>query len=110
METGEEIDVASLRRAVALGAIQWHLHALSRALERGISRGETIRAILEGEVIEVYVHDRPFPSCLILHASPKPLHVVAAVDSGACVAHIITVYRPDAERFESDWKTRRKQP
>jgi hypothetical protein len=105
-----EYELGPLRRAVEAGTIHWHQHALSRALERGISRTETILAILEGEVIEVYLHDRPYPSVLLLHTAPQPLHVVAAVDVLASVAHVITVYRPDIKHFESDWKTRRKQP
>lgn len=107
---GAGYDIENLRQAVLAGKIQWHHHALIRALERGISRNEAIQAILNGEVIETYVNDRPYPSVLILHAEAQPLHVVAAVDVIASVAHIITIYRPDSKHFESDWKTRRKQP
>ncbi len=105
---GVEYDLAPLHRAVLAGGIQWQQHALARALERGISRGETIQAILQGEVIEVYTHDRPYPSLLMFYAEAQPLHVVVAADVAASVAHVITVYRPDLQHFESDWKTRRR--
>ena len=102
-------DISLLRSAMAKGNIQWHQHALVRCLERGISRERAILAVLYGEVIEQYLDDRPYPSCLILQVDGEPLHVVAAVDPHAEVAHIITVYQPDLERFEMDLKTRKKK-
>ena len=107
---GEDFDIALLRAAVVEGRIQWHLHALERFLERGISRAEVINAILHGEVIEVYTTDRPYPSGLILRVETEPVHVVAAAESTSAVCHIITAYRPDLEHFEADYKTRRKKP
>jgi hypothetical protein len=106
---GKDFDIALLRAAVIEGRIQWHLHALERFLERGISRAEVISAILQGEVIEVYTTDRPYPSGLILHVETEPVHVVAAAESVDSVCHVITAYRPDLERFEADYKTRRKK-
>ena len=106
---GKNFDIALLRTAVVEGRIQWHLHALERFLERGISRAEVINAILDGEVIEVYTTDRPYPSCLILRVETEPVHVVAAAESTSSVCHIITAYRPDLEHFEADYKTRRKK-
>ncbi|MBI2422566.1 MAG: DUF4258 domain-containing protein [Candidatus Hydrogenedentes bacterium] len=101
-------NIAILRHAVAVGRVQWQSHALSRCLERGITRSEVLQAMLTGEVIEVYAEDRPYPSCLILSRATQPLHVVAAVDPQALQTHIITAYRPDAAHFHDDWKTRRK--
>lgn len=63
---------------------------------------------MKGELIEVYLYDRPHPSCLILSVGAEPLHVVVALDYQASVCHVVTVYRPDLEHFESDWKTRKK--
>lgn len=106
---GKDFDIALLRAAVVEGRIQWHLHALERFLERGISRAEVINAILHGEVIEVYTTDRPYPSGLILRVETEPVHVVAAAESAGSVCHVITAYRPDLEHFEADYKTRRKK-
>ncbi len=78
-------------------------------MERGLTRAEVMDAIINGEVIEVYMEDRPYPSCLILNAGPIPLHVVAAADAEARICPVITVYRPDAAHFEADWKTRKKE-
>ena len=48
---GKDFDIALLRAAVVEGRIHWHLHALERFLERGISRAEVVNAILHGEVM-----------------------------------------------------------
>jgi hypothetical protein len=98
-----------LRTSASESRIHWHQHAFERLLERGITRAEVIGAIINGEVIEVYPEDRPYPSCLILQIAAEPLHVVAAADPDARVCHVITAYRPDLEHFESDFKTRKKE-
>lgn len=104
----DEVDLDGLRRSVDEGRLQWQVHALERLLERGLSRQQVERAIMNGEVIETYPQDRPFPSCLMLHSQPEPLHVVVAFDPGARICHIITAYAPDTEHFEPDFRTRRK--
>ena len=100
-------DVKALRDAARKGRIHWHQHALERFLERGIWRAEVLSAIMQGEVIEIYSTDQPYPSCLILNVETEPVHVVAAVDPAAQICHVITAYRPDREHFERDSKTRR---
>ncbi len=97
-----------LRETAAQGRIYWHQHALERFLERGISRSEVIRAIIKGEVIDVYRADRPYPSHLILYVGDEPVHVVAAADPTEKICHVITAYRPDPEHFEPGFRTRRK--
>jgi Domain of unknown function (DUF4258) len=104
----EDFDIAMLRGAAAQGRIQWHQHALERLLERGISRSEVVGAIMNGEVIEIYPADRPYPSCLILYVETEPVHVAVAADPTARVCHVITAYRPDLGHFEPGFRTRRK--
>jgi hypothetical protein len=105
-----DADVKILREAAASGRIHWHQHALERFLERGITRAAVVGAIMNGEVIEWYPTDRPYPSCLILHVGTEPLHVVAAADPVAGICHVITAYQPDPGHFEADFRTRRKKP
>jgi hypothetical protein len=71
-------------------------------------RGEIVSAIMNGEIIETYPKDRPYPSCLVLGVEEEPVHVVASADTAARICHIITAYRPDLEHFEPDFKTSRK--
>lgn len=85
----------------------WRRHALERMLERSISRAEVINAVQNGEIIEEYAQDFPYPSCLVYNLENEPLHVVAALDGQKCF--IITVYRPSLEEFESDYKTRKNR-
>jgi hypothetical protein len=78
-------------------------------MERGISRDEVKQALLDGELIEEYPNDNPFPSGLILgFINEIPLHVVLGIDKETNYCYIITAYWPDLEYFESDYKTRRK--
>ena len=85
------------------GAVEWTNHAVKRMLQRGITRSEVRQAILTGEIIEDYPEDYPYPSSLILGSNK--LHVVCGVGEGRL--WIITAYRPEAEMWESDLKTRR---
>lgn len=65
--------------------------------------------LMEGEVIEIYADDKPYPSALFWGWSGgQPIHVVAAHDSQSNYCFIITVYRPDLKHFLQDYKTRRK--
>lgn len=77
-------------------------------MERGISRAEVVSAIMNGEIIEAYPADRPYPSYLILGVEVEPVHVVTSADPVARICHVITAYRPDLEHFEPDFKTKRK--
>jgi hypothetical protein len=104
----DDVDFDILRASAAQGRIHWHQHALERFFERGISRVEIVSAIMNGEIIEAYPTDRPYPSCLILGVEVEPVHVVASVDPVARICHVITAYRPDLEHFGPDFKTRRK--
>ncbi len=77
--------------------------------ERDISESEVENAVKEGEIIVSYPDDTPYPSFLCLHYDPKsPLHVVYAVDEHGTII-VITVYRPDLEGWESDFKTRKEK-
>jgi hypothetical protein len=102
------MDREKLINAVQNGKIEWQTHALERMMKRGIS-GEIVKQVLlKGEIIEDYPDDKPFPTALFLGwFEGKPFHVVTALDSHSGYCFVITVYRPDLEHFESDYKTRR---
>lgn len=90
------MDIESIAELVEEGHLQWQRHALERMMERGISRKEVIYILSEGEIIERYPDDHPFPSVLVLgFMNEKPLHAV------------IGVYIPDTNNFEEDFKTRK---
>ena len=84
------------------------LHADMRRRQRGITIPDIKQAIMNGEIIEDYPADYPYPSCLILGYTmdKAPLHLVCGA-SGEDL-YIVTVYRPSPEKWERDWKTRKE--
>ena len=87
----------------------WTEHVATRLRERGIKRADVIECIESGEIIEQYADDAPFPSCLIFGncGADEPLHVVVGLnrDTLCCM---ITAYRPDLDKWESDFKTKKE--
>ena len=67
-------------------------------------------SVMHGEVIEDYHIDKPYPSCLILgrNFSGDPIHSVWAYNQDNRWAVLVTVSRPDPERW-IDWKVRVKK-
>lgn len=66
-------------------------------------------AINNGEIIEYYYDDFPYPSCLVLGKdyNNNKLHIVCGISED--FLHIITVYYPNTIKWEKDMKTRRKK-
>jgi hypothetical protein len=88
--------------------ILFRAHAVQRMFERAVSTKSVLQALQSGETIEDYSATMPEPSRLILSFQGKrPFHVVVCEDIGANEATIITVYIPDAERWNKNFKSRR---
>jgi len=83
-------------------------HADEEAQADRLSFDEIFISVFQGEIIEDYPHDRPYPSCLIYgHTfSRDPVHSVWAHNDDNRWAVLITVYRPDPRRC-INWRTRR---
>jgi len=103
-----EMDISQIRALMAEGKIVWTEHIAIRLRERGIKRADLIKCIENGEIIEKYPDDAPFPSCLIFGKclAGRPLHVVTGLNAGV-LSCMITAYRPDLEKWENDFKTRK---
>jgi hypothetical protein len=85
-------------------------HAVERMFEREISASDVERMLGEGEVIEDYPDDAPFPSAIVLgFVNDSPVHVVAALDSQNERCHVITVYRPDPALWDAKFRRRRRR-
>jgi hypothetical protein len=104
----DAIEISSLKKLVSEGLIVWTEHLALRLRQRNIKRADVITCIQNGEIIEQYPTDMPFPSCLVLGASVngKPLHVVCGLNPGV-ICCMITAYFPSEEHWESDNKTRK---
>ena len=88
--------------------IVFRTHAIQRMFERQISEKDVHGILMDGEVIENYPDDLPYPSCLMLGwVMSRPLHVVLAENIEGKERIIITVYEPSPIQWESDFKRRR---
>ena len=83
-------------------------HADEEAQADHFSFDEIFTSVLQGEIIENYPDDKPYPSCLIYGKtfSREPVHSVWAYHQETRWAVLITLYRPDPARW-LDWRTRR---
>ncbi len=84
-------------------------HADEEACNDRLSFDEIFSSVLVGEIIEQYPDDEPYPSCLIYgkNIRDEPIHSVWAYNRETESAALVTVYRPDPERWV-DWRIRRK--
>lgn len=104
------MDREKLKSAVEKGQIEWQRHALERMIERGISREDVKKILLTGDIIEEYPDDKPYPGVLISgDLKTEHFHVVVAFDQESEWCFVITVYRPDLDHFEADYKTRKRR-
>lgn len=90
--------------------LSFRVHAVQKMFERSITQDDVAYVIEQGEVIRKYEDDTPYPSRLMLGwRGTRPLHVVAADDEAAEETIVITVYEPDPELWEPDFKTKKGQ-
>lgn len=93
------------------GFILWSRHATLELVNEGWPRREVEEGMQLCEVIEDYpAQHRPLPDCLTLGKLRNGInfHVVVAVDVPNDRLFIITVYKPDEEEWENDWRTRKR--
>lgn len=103
------LDILELRKLCIPKNIRITLHAAKRLEQRRIFLKDVIACIMNGEIIEQYPDDYPYPSCLILGMSieDKYLHVV--IGNHESDLFLITAYFPSFDKWESDFKTRKEQ-
>ena len=88
--------------------IFFRLHAVQRMFERNISAKKVSQALQSGETIEDYSTEMPEPGRLILGFQGKrPFHVVASENPQTKEITIITVYIPDPDKWNKDFRSRR---
>jgi len=101
------ITIEELHKLCTDGTIKWTTHTLMRLQERGINPSDIKSCIINGEIIEQYPNDYPYPSCLLSGTSiaGKYIHIVTGVGHG--YLWIITAYFPSSEKWNEDFKTRK---
>lgn len=104
----ENLKIDTIRKLVNDEKIRWTNHTLVRLFQRNISQKDIKDAILNGEIIEEYEKDYPYPSCLVygITLNNKVLHVVCGLNENEL--WIITAYIPDNIKWRSDLKTRKE--
>ena len=86
----------------------FRVHALQRMFERNISAKNISQALQSGETIEDYSSEMPEPSRLVLSVQGnRPIHVVVSENQTAREVTVITVYIPDTDKWNKDFKSRR---
>ena len=94
---------------MTLGRLVFRVHAIQRMFQRQVSERDIRQVLEKGDVIERYPDAVLYPGRLMLGwAGSRPLHVVAAENKKDSETIVITVYEPDPELWEADFK-RRKQ-
>lgn len=75
--------------------------------ERSIKYDDIVSSVLNGDIIEQYQDDTPYPSCLVCGYTEKgqPLHIVISLNKN--IAWIITIYVPSLDKWNDDFKTRK---
>lgn len=93
---------------MAFERLVFRVHAIQRMFQRGINADDVRHVLTNGEVIEDYPHDTPYPSYLVLAWSgSRPIHVLAADNAASQETIVITVYEPEADHWESDFRRRK---
>ena len=88
--------------------VLFRVHAVQRMFERSISAKKISQSLQSGETIEDYSGEMPEPSRLILGFQGKrPFHLVTSENPETNEITIITVYIPDPDKWNKDFKSRR---
>ena len=82
-------------------------HAFKRLRERKITIDDIINGIKNGEIIEDYPDDYPYPSCLVLGFSLNDTHIHIVCGVGDNKLWLISAYYPTLDLWEDDYKTRK---
>ncbi len=84
------------------------VHAIKRMARRRIGEADIRHVLQTGETIKTYPHDKPYPSRLVLGwRDERPLHVVVAENSDDAETIVITVYEPDPQEWDGDFRRRK---
>lgn len=97
-----------IKKLCAERKIELTIHVLKRCRQREIAIEDVMACILNGEIIEDYPDDYPFPSCLILGMSiaKQDLHVVVGCDGEKI--YLVTAYYPNEEKWQPNHRDRKE--
>ena len=104
-----KLNINKIKELVKDKKIRWTNHVIIRLLQRNIMQIDIENALLNGEIIEEYDNNYPYPSCLVygLNLNNKVLHIVCG--SNGIELWIITAYYPDNIEWEENLKKRKEK-
>ena len=102
------MNIQDIIEAIETKQVRISDHAKDEAKEDSLMLNDIFHSVRNGEIIEDYSNDKPYPSCLIYGKTDRkePLHSVWAFKGKKKKAVLITVFRPDPMR-RVGWKERR---
>ena len=90
-------------------SIKYRVHALKRMFERNINDSDVSTVLEHGEVINEYPDDTPYTSKLFKGVvSGRILHIVIAENESDKEIIVITVYEPDPNLWDSEFRRKLK--
>jgi hypothetical protein len=106
---GPSVDIADIIEAIRVKRIRITDHADEEAEMDHLSFDEIFYSVFQGDIIEEYPTENPYPRCLIFGYTfgGDPIHSVWAYNKDTEWAVLITVYRPDPDKWIK-WRERRK--
>jgi hypothetical protein len=104
-------DLKFIQDRVRQGHVFWTYHVNMRLRQREIDRLVVYDSVDTYEVIERYTQSeasRYLPSCLVrAEYQTEPIHILFALDRDGNNVRVITVYRPDPQRWEDNYRRRK---
>ena len=103
------LEIKNIVEAINKSQVLVSRHAREEAIADNLLIEEICFSVIQGEIIEDYTDDKPYPSCLIFGRNKKynPIHSVWAYNQDTGWAILITVYRPKSSKW-IEWSIRRK--
>ena len=105
------MDIEKLIESIQRNRIRITDHADEETASDKLSYEEVFFSVLQGQIIESYPKDKPYPSCLVFGQTftGEPVHSVWAYNTETGWSVLITVYRPDPEKW-INWTQRKEVP
>jgi hypothetical protein len=89
--------------------IKFSGHAIKQMFQRAIRRAEVAEVVENGQIIDEYPTDKPWPSKLLLgFPAGRALHVVFAHDLKTDVGIVVTAYVPQTDVWTDEYLKRRE--
>ena len=103
------MDINKIILAIRQNRVRITDHADEEAENDQLTFDEIYFSVLNGEIVEDYPNDKPYPSCLIYGKTftGDPVHSVWAFNEQSQWAVLITVYRPDPDQWIEGRKRRK---